>query len=141
MTHDRQHDEAKGLWQFQGEVAFDHAPGLQANDVFTFTYDGGYVTLRLVTLRMGQWKSDDDFYTLQTRWEGDTLHYRPPFGEWTVLASFEDGRFVNIGNGKKRLFGKITAEQVVAWNAAILAPARPPHDYSISPNGSLKEQP
>jgi hypothetical protein len=109
--------------------------------VFTFAYDGEYVTLRLLTLRTGQWKSADDFYKLQSRWEGNTLYYRPPFGSWTELASFEDGRFVNVGNGKKRIFGKITDEQVVPWNAAILSPGREAHDYRRQPDGSLKDSP
>jgi hypothetical protein len=138
----QQHDaHTHGLWQFQSEIAFEHEPGRQVHDIFTFAYDGVCVTLRLLTLDEGRWKSADDFYKLQAKWEGSTLYYRPPFGPWTELASFEDGRFVNVGNGRKRIFGKITDDQVVPWNAAILTPGRAPHDYRRQPDGSLKDGP
>jgi hypothetical protein len=130
--------QAAGLWQLHEEVPWTGDPARQANDVHTFRYRGAEVTLRLLTLRAGQWKSPDDFYLLAARWQGNRLLYRPPFGPWSELASFEDGRFVNTGNGRKRIFHRISEEQVVPWNRAILAD-RTPHDYRRQPDGSLKE--
>lgn len=131
--------QAAGLWQFHQDVPWAGDPARQANDVHTFRYRGAEVTLRLLTLRAAQWKSPDDFYTLAARWDGDRLLYRPPFGPWTELAAFEDGRFVNTGSVRKRIFHRIDDDQVVPWNRAILTP-RTLHDYRRQPDGSLKEQ-
>ena len=109
MKKHTKHTRAHGLWQFQNEIAFKDDGGKHAHDVFTFAYDGEHITMRLVTLHPGQWKSADDFYKLESKWEGDTLSYRPPFGPWTELASFEDDHFVNVGSGRKRIFGRITS--------------------------------
>lgn len=141
MKKHTKHTRARGLWQFQNEIAFKDDGGKHAHDVFTFAYDGEHITMRLVTLHPGQWKSADDFYKLESKWEGDTLYYRPPFGPWTELASFEDDHFVNVGSGRKRIFGRITSAQVIPWNAAILASKRGLHDYRMQPDGSLKASP
>ncbi len=138
MASDLRH-RAEGIWQFKKSVPIEDDGGKQANDVITFVYhDDGTVTLRLLTLHPGQWKSEDDFYRLSTKWEDSALFYLPPFGDWTELAVFEDDRFVNVGNGKKRIFEKIGADQVIEWNKAILKD-RELHDYRIQPDGSIKE--
>jgi hypothetical protein len=131
-------ERASGLWQVREDVPVDDDGGRLANDVYIFRYDGETVTLRLLTTRIGQWKSDDDFYRLAAEWRGDTLFYRPPFGDWAELATFEDDRFVDVGSGRKRIFGKIDESEVADWNAAILAP-REPHDYRQRADGSMAE--
>lgn len=139
MTQKTEHSQAEGIWQFQKEVPVENDMGKLVNDAFTFLYEDDTVTLRLLTLRSGQWKSDDDFYKLSAKWEGDTLYYLPPFGHWTELAVFENNHFVNIGNGKKRIFGKIQSDEVVEWNNNILRKNRELHDYRIRPDGSIKK--
>ena len=52
------------------------------------------------------------------------------------LLRFEDGRFVQMGSGRKRIFERIDDAQVAAWNRAILTP-REPHDYRTRPDGTL----
>jgi hypothetical protein len=138
MSDNRPQQHAEGIWQFKQSVPIDDDQGKLVNDTFTFVYRDDKVILRLMTLHPGQWKSQDDFYELATRWEADTLYYLPPFGTWTELAVFEAGHFVNVGNGVKRIFEKIPESEVVAWNSNITA-ARAPHDYRIKPDGSLKE--
>ena len=137
MTDDRRLDRAKGLWRLREEVPVEDDHGGVANDAYIFMYSGDTVTLRLMTLRTGQWKTPDDFYTLEAKWEGDSLYYRPPFGDWTDLAAFEGDHFVNIGSGKRRVFAKITPDEVEGWNKAILKEDRQPHDYRIRADGSL----
>jgi hypothetical protein len=132
-------DRASGLWQVREEVPVDDDAGRLVNDVYIFRFDGETVTLRLLTPRIGQWKSDDDFYRVAAEWRGDTLFYRPPFGDWVELATFEDDRFVDVGSGRKRIFGRIDDSEVADWNAAILAP-REPHDYRRRADGSLADQ-
>lgn len=128
---------AQGLWQFEREEAVADDRGRQHNDAFTFAIQGNQLTLRLFTPHFGIWKSHDDFYQLQTRWQGTLLQYRPPFGDWAGLAFFEEGRFIDIGNGKRRLFKRIEPAEVVGFNRAILAP-REAHDYRIQPDGSMR---
>ena len=85
----------------------------------------------------GQWRSDDDFYRLAARWDGDVLSYRPPFGPWAELAAYDGERFVNVGSGRKRIFRRIAPDDVVAFNRDILKDGREAHDYRIRPDGSL----
>lgn len=133
------HRQAGGIWQLQKTLPIENDMGKVANDIYTFSYDpdDGTITLRLLTLHPGQWKSKDDFYKLSAKWEGNTLYYLPPFGDWTELAVFENNRFVNVGNGMQRIFEKIPEDKVVGWNKDILKP-RELHDYRIQPDGSLK---
>jgi len=139
MRNKNDRHQAEGTWQFEKEIPVEDDLGKLVNDVFTFLYEDDTVTLRLLTLRSGQWKSDDDFYKLSAKWEGNTLYYLPPFGSWTELAMFENDHFVNIGNGKKRIFKKIQNDEVVEWNRNILKANRDRHDYGIKPVGGIEK--
>lgn len=139
MTKIHKHREVEGIWQFEKEIPVGNDLGKQVNDVFGFLHEDDTVTLRLLTLHPGQWKSDDDFYKLAARWEGDTLYYLPPFGSWSELATFENDHFINIGNGKKRIFRKIGSDEVVEWNRNILKANRERHDYRIKPVGESEK--
>jgi hypothetical protein len=126
------HNDAEGLWQQSREIP---APGTEAKslpDTYTFKYEGGLVTLRLLSMSPVSWQSADGFYTLKSRWEGDVLQYQAPLGQWTELAAFEHGRFAVSGDGMTREFARITPDQVADFNADILKPGRPLHDYSRS---------
>jgi hypothetical protein len=130
---DTKRDAAIGLWQLRAtETVEDDVSGRLTNDAYIFRYDGDTVTLRLITTNPAMWKSDDDFYRLATRWDGDMLTYRPPFTDWTELASFDGDHFEDVGSGTRRIFGRISDDEVADWNRAILTP-REPHDYSIQP--------
>jgi hypothetical protein len=126
------HIDAIGLWQLRETQSIADRSGRQPNDVYIFRYDGDTVTLRLPTLQDGVWKSDDDFYRLDARWNGSRLEYRPPFAGWAELASFEGDHFENVGSGTRRIFARIGDDEVADWNAAILKP-RARHDYSVRP--------
>jgi hypothetical protein len=128
---------ATGIWQLQQTVAVDDDGGRRANDAYVFAFDGSTVVLRLLSLHPGQWKSDDDFYRLAAEFDGTTLRYRPPFGDWTELATFAGDHFENIGSGVRRVFAKVTPDQVADWNHALLRADRPAHDYRLQPDGSL----
>lgn len=137
MPQNGRSQRAEGIWQFEESVPA-HDAGKIANDTITFVYRNEKVVLRLATLKLGQWKSKDDFYVLSTKWVGDALYYLPPFGSWTELAVFDGERFANVGSGVKRIFKKISETEIVDWNRNITAP-REPHDYRTKPDGSLKE--
>jgi hypothetical protein len=136
MTDERACEHAIGLWQVKKEVPVADDSGRAALDTYIFAFDGDTVTLRLMSPIRGQWKSEDDFYRLGAECRADVLYYRPPFADWVELATFEDGLFVQVGSGRKRIFERIGQQKVADWNHAILEP-REPHDYRIRPDGTL----
>jgi len=131
--------QATGIWQVKEDVPLEDDGGRLGLDTYIFAFDGDTATLRLITTTLGQWKSDDDFYRLAAECREDALYIRPPFADWLELATFEDGRFVQVGSGRKRIFERIGEAQVTEFNRAILAP-REPHDYRRRPDGTLSSQ-
>lgn len=124
------HGDAQGLWQQSGEVDAPGSEGATRSSATAFNYEGGHVTLRLFVISKVNWKSDDGFYTLRARWQGDVLEYLPPTGEWTPLAEYRAGTFTATGEGKQRVYARIAPDQVAPEDAAIVKPGRPEHDYS-----------
>jgi hypothetical protein len=125
------HSDAEGLWQQARESPASGGAGKSLDDTYTFKYEHGQVTLRLMVVSKMRWKSDDGFYTFKARWEGNTLYYLAPFEQWAELALFEDGKFVMYGDGKKREYDRIGPDQVAEFSKAILQP-RAPFDYSLA---------
>lgn len=124
------HSDAEGLWQQSREVP---APGTESKslpDTYTFKYQADLVTLRLLVISRASWASPDGVYTLKSRWQGDTLQYLAPAGQWVDLARFESGQFVVSGDGMKREYARITPDQVPEYNADILKAGRRVFDYS-----------
>ena len=131
------HNKAIGIWQLQKSMAFESDDKNETNDTYTFIFHkNDAVTVRLLTLNLNQWKSEDDFYKLSTKWDGDTLYYLPPFGDWRKLAVFDNDEFIIVGNGIKRIFKLIAEDEIIDWNENILN-YRELHDYNIKAN--LKE--
>lgn len=122
------HSDAEGLWQQASEAPATGTDGKSLSDIYTFKYEHGLVTLRLMAISKVSWRSPDGVYSLKSRWQGDALQYLPPTGEWTELATFEGGKFVATGDGKRREYARITPDQVADFNAAIKAD-RPAFDY------------
>jgi hypothetical protein len=136
MTDQNTAERPAGLWQVREDTPVDDDGGREAANTYIFALDSDTVTLRLLAPHTHQWRSDDDFYRLATQWRGDTLWYLPPFGDWVELATFEDDHFVEIGSGRKRIFGRITDADVADWNRAILA-RRARHDYRRRADGTV----
>lgn len=134
MRETDENRQAEGIWQFKKSVPIPDDHGGMVDSTYTFIYGNQRITLRLLSLHPGPWKSVDDFYQLAARWERDALFYLPPFGAWTELAVFQDGHFVQVGNGVKRIFERISEAEVIDWNRAILTP-RPPYEYPRGHSG------
>ena len=130
------HRDATGLWQLQETRHEDDNGDRMTNNVDIFAFDGETVTLRLATLQPGVWKSEDDFYRVEARWQEDMLEYLPPFADWAELAEWRDDHFEDAGGGVRRVFGRVDAAGVADYNRAILRP-REPHDYSVSPTDDV----
>jgi hypothetical protein len=124
------HSDAEGLWQQAREVSAPGGDGKSLDDTYTFKYEDGLVTLRLMVISKMRWKSADSFYTLKARWDGNALSYQTPSGRWSELALFEDGKFVMYGDGMRREYDRIQTDQVADFSKAILEP-RAPFDYSL----------
>jgi hypothetical protein len=88
------HNDAEGLWQQSRETPTPGTEGKSLPDTYTFKYEGGLVTLRLLSISPVSWQSADGVYALNARWDGDVLQYLAPLGQWTELATFLHGRFV-----------------------------------------------
>jgi hypothetical protein len=126
------HSDAEGLWQQAREIPTSGGVGKRLDDTYTFKYEHDLVTLRLLVVSKARWKSDDSFYALKARWEGNTLYFLPPLGQWTALAAFEDGKFVMYGDGKKREYERVAPEQVAEFSKDILRPDRSVFDYDLA---------
>jgi len=98
-----------------------------------FLYDGEMVTLFLFTEKDWMYRAPDDLYRLTTRWQGDILQYRPPFGTWTDLARFRDGRFETVGDDPPWRFEPVPHRAACDADDLPLLADRAPHDYSIKP--------
>lgn len=127
---------ALGIWQYSREEPFADDGGRPGGNTVLFRFDGDTVTLRLLSVHRQWWSSPDNFYRLAALFEDDTLTYRPPFGDWTQLATFEDGRFVDIGGGRKRIFAKIDESALEERDRPIATP-REPHDYRRRVDGTI----
>lgn len=51
----------------------------------------------------------DDVFRLPARLADGELTYQAPNGAWVELARFEDGHFVDLGSGRKRIYEPISA--------------------------------
>ena len=107
-----------------------------------FAYDGKFVVVRLFSEKEWMWKTKDDRYKLESRWQTEKdgrelLQYRVPFGGWETLAAM-------VFEGKARRF--VLAESDTTWplervrkpadadeDDRALATPRPPHDYATKP--------
>jgi hypothetical protein len=123
------HSDAEGLWQQAREVPAPGADARHLPDIDAFKYEHELVTLRLMAFPKVSWRSADGFYALKSRWQGDTLQYLPPTGEWTDLAVFQNGGFVATGDGMRREYARIAPDQVAERNADLRKPDRPVFDY------------
>jgi len=130
------HGDATGLWQLQETRQEDDNGDRLTNNVDIFAFDGETVTLRLATTQAGVWKSEDDFYRVEARWQEDMLEYLPPFADWAELAEWRGDHFEDAGGGVRRVFGRVDAADVADFNRAILR-QREPHDYSVAPTDDV----
>jgi hypothetical protein len=126
--------EAAGLWRSR-EIAVrepkEHLVALPP--VERFLYDGRSVILMLMTEHQWMWRTDDNIYRLESKWQGDVLYYRPPFGDFTSLAAFRNGSFEIVEHNRRWTYERLSnAGEVDAADRALLRP-RPVHDYSIKP--------
>lgn len=126
-------DKTEGLWQFH-EMVTD-ANGLATSsgitDQYTFRINNELITISLFSEHLVSWNSEDDVYLLKTRWQNNTLQYLPPFGEWVPLADFDGEVFYQSDGQSKRVFKKISEEEVVTWNKSILEEQRKLFNYDL----------
>jgi hypothetical protein len=81
---------------------------------------------------------EDHVYRLKTKWRGNDLHCRMPFGFWTKVGTFEDGRFVERSDDAVIVFEKVRPGRL--HEETLLLKDREPHDYRGTPSGELLEK-
>lgn len=124
-------DKIEGLWQFQ-EMVTDNtgqATSSGITDQYTFKISGELITISLLSDQPLNWRSEDDVYLLKTRWQNNTLLYKPPYGKWTPLGDFDGEVFYQSDGQNKRVFKKITEKEVVDWNKPIIKKGRQLFNY------------
>jgi hypothetical protein len=133
--------EAVGVWVLPpwtiDEVEENAPPGRFYSPPRPFRYDGRYVTLRLFPFHDWQWHPDDYCYRLASRWQGDDLYYRGPFGGWCKLATFTGGHFEKGENPRWRFERADETDLDDEW-VRLLRADREPHDYAITELGDRK---
>jgi hypothetical protein len=118
--------DATGIWRVSREEPVADDGGRVAANVPIFAFDGATVTLRLRTVHRWQPRPPDDVFRLPARLANGALTYRAPNGVWVDLATFEDGRFVDVGNGRKRIYEPVTANDLDPGDRALLPTPAPP---------------
>ncbi|HET6584831.1 MAG TPA: hypothetical protein VFG69_15340, partial [Nannocystaceae bacterium] len=134
------HDTLVGVWRVPKSARERWSPGaVRHPGIPQFAYDGKWIVLPLLTEKDWMWKTPDDRYKVESRWQQEpdgreVLQYRAPFGGWETLAAM-------VFEGKARRF--VLAESDTTWplervrkpadadedDRALVVP-RTPHDYS-----------
>jgi len=127
--------EAVGLWRVPAaQRERTPSPSVRSHPgTLRFLYDGQTVTLHLFSEKDWMYRSPDDLYRLASRWHGDLLQYRPPFGTWTDLARFRDGRFETTRDDPPWHFERVSSRDACETDDLPLLAGRTVHDYSIKP--------
>jgi len=127
--------EAVGLWRVPADERERTISATVRGHPGTtrFLYDGETVTLFLLSEKDWMYRSRDDHYRLAARWQGDLLQYRPPFGVWTDLARFRDGRFETAADNPPWRFEPVASRDACEPEDLPLLADRARHDYSIKP--------
>jgi hypothetical protein len=127
--------EAIGLWRIPlADRERVVSPTVRAQPgTIRFLYDGETVTLLLFSEKDWMYRSPDDHYRLASRWQGDVLQYRPPFGTWTDLARFRDAGFETVADSPRWRFQMVPDRAACDRDDLSLLADRPLHDYSIKP--------
>ena len=114
-----------GIWRVSREQPVADDGGRAAANVPIFAFDGATVALRLRTVHRWQPRPADDVFRLPARFSDGELTYQAPNGAWVDLARFEDGRFVDVGSGRKRIYEPIAAGDLDPPDRALAPPQGP----------------
>ena len=113
--------EATGIWRVCGEEPVADDGGRSASNVPIFAFDGTTVALRLRTVHSWQERPPDDIFRLPGRLVDGELSYQAPNGQWVDVARFEDGRFVDVGNGRRRIYEPVAVGDLDARDLGLTA--------------------
>ncbi len=114
-----------GIWRVSREEPVADDGGRAAANVPMFAFDGATVALRLRTVHQWQPRPPDDVFRLPARLADGELTYQAPNGAWVDLARFEDGRFVDIGSGRRRIYELIAPGDLDPRDRALVRPQDP----------------
>jgi hypothetical protein len=128
------HPEAVGLWRIPVAERRRESPGVvQVPGVTRFLYDGETVVLFLATMKEWMYRTPDDHWRVKAEWQGDVLHYKPPFGRMTPLARFTGGRFESTVDTPPYVYESVASAAACDPEDRNLHAPRAVHDDSIKP--------
>jgi hypothetical protein len=100
-----------------------------------FFFDGETAVLLLVPWKAFDWRTEDDYFRVKTKWHENDLYFLFPFAGWGKLGSFRNGAFeYDDGSGIIWRYEKIPLDNVPS-DLSKLVKAREKHDYSITQFG------
>jgi hypothetical protein len=95
-----------------------------------FRYDGRYVIVHLMSRWVWEWHPADDYWRLESAWDGNDLYFRGPYGNWNLLATFADSCFHDPHGWS---FCKVGRE-ALEGNERALVRRRAPYDHATNPS-------
>lgn len=111
------------------EVEAETEADQHLTNTIIFKYEDGHVTMALLAISKFKGASEDGYYKLSSRWQGDDLSIRFPNGAWEEFASFRSGHFELLGDGIRREFERITPEQVEPRHLGLIKTGREVFEY------------
>lgn len=115
----------EAIWQYDKEEITENPSDRSILSVYTFVYENNSIMIQLPTMSPMPNLPEDRVYRLKTKWKGNDLYMFLPFGsKWELFATWENNRFVMLGNKKMKIFKKIKLEEIAVWNKDLLKPGR-----------------
>jgi hypothetical protein len=137
--------DAVGIWKVPPRQAKElnaNPPekGIYYSAPHTFRYDGKYVTLALSNLHAWEWNSEDGFNRVKAKWVGNDLYWLPPWGNWSKMATFVNGRFEYKYETDEKIvwvYERVGPDQLADYEKPLVK-EREPHDYAITARGEYE---
>jgi hypothetical protein len=82
---------------------------------------------------------ESDYFRVKAKWKGNELYWLPPYGNWTSIATFVNGRFQRRWDDIEILWVyECAGPDELAEDEKPLLTLKEPHDYAITPSGERK---
>ena len=105
--------EKNGIWQFDTEEKTSIITDRAMLDTNAFIYNNNSVILKIYSISIMQNAPIDDIYRLQVKWKNNDAYIFLPSGyKWELFATWENNRFIILGDNRKKIFKKIQSEEI-----------------------------
>ncbi|CEF49248.1 unnamed protein product [uncultured bacterium] len=115
----------------QAKAAGEHVVYLAPSP---FYFHGDSATMHLISMKAWTWRTEDGYFRVKTKWVDDDLYWLPPFGGWSKIATFRNGRFEVDGDDVLWKYERVSPKELPERLRPLLK-KREIHDYAITPHG------